>query len=172
MTIDESAKKIADGDERAFEQLYDHMRVPVYAVCLGVVKRRGLAQDLTQDTFVSVWENIGHFQGKGLKTWILTIAKNKSLNALRKYKKEVYTDFQETENLLGSYEIEDLETSSVLRTAIARLDTVSQQIVLMKNAGIKTKEIAISLEMPRGTVSWKYATALKTLKEILKKEGV
>ena len=36
----------------------------------------------------------------------------------------------------------------------------------------KTKEMAISLELPRGTLSWKYATALKTLKEILKKEGV
>jgi len=171
MNIDGYAKKIAAGDESAFEELYSIMRTPVYAVCIGVVKHTGQAQDLTQDTFISVWENISYFQGKGLKSWILTIAKNKSLNALRKSKREVFSDFQE-ENVADRYELDGVETRILLRAALDRLDDESRQIVLMKNAGLKTKEIAALMEMPRGTVSWKYAEALKTLRKILTEEGV
>ena len=171
MNIDTLAKKIATGDQGAFEQLYAVMRTPVYAVCLGVVKNARQAEDLTQDTFVGVWENVGYFHGVGFETWILKIAKNKSLNVLRKAKREIATDFSENENAAGRYQLDGVETSVVLKAALDRLDDVSRKIVLMKNSGLKTKEIATILEMPRGTVSWKYTTALKTLKEILGKEG-
>jgi DNA-directed RNA polymerase specialized sigma24 family protein len=43
----------------------------------------------------------------------------------------------------------------------------SLKIILMKNSGAKMKEIAEILQMPRGTVSWRYSEALKILKKYL-----
>ncbi len=172
MSLDQLAPKIARRDKRAFEELYEKMRRLVYSVCLGVVKNSGAAEELVQDTFVAVWTRAAEFKGKGFKTWILTIAKNKSLNALRKQKREFSADFTEHENLGGSYTIDsEAETGVVLAAALRRLGESDREIVLLKNSGMKTKEIAEFLKLPRGTVSWRYAEALKTLKKYLEEDA-
>lgn len=52
----------------------------------------------------------------------------------------------------------------VLDTALRRLDSQDRQILLMKNAGMKMKEIATLLQIPRGTASWRYARAMEQLR--------
>ena len=166
--MDVLAKRIAKRDKTAFAELYEQTNRLVYSVCLSIVKDRGLAEDLTQDTFVCVWSEIQSFRGVGFKTWLLTVAKNKSLNELRKRKREVATDFLQDEQVLQAHsDSERMENNLVLSVALERLEEVDRQIVLMKNGGVKTKEIALLLGMPRGTVSWRYAEALKTLKKLL-----
>ena len=55
----------------------------------------------------------------------------------------------------------------VLDTALRRLDSQDRQILLMKNAGMKMKEIAPLLQIPRGTASWRYARPIEQLKHWL-----
>ena len=93
MSLDSLAQKIAHGDERAFEELYNKTRQAVYSVCLGIVRVHMTAEELMQDTFVTVWTRSAEFKGHGYKSWILTIAKNKSLNYLKKQSHEVEFDF-------------------------------------------------------------------------------
>ncbi len=171
MTLDYLAQKIAKRDENAFSELYERTRKIVYSVCLSVVKNRGVAEELTQDTFVAVWSKIEEFRGRGFKLWVLTIAKNKAINELRKRKREVAVDFFENEPLGGEYTIDtQIETDMVLSVALQRLELTDRQIVLMRSSGMKMKEIASFLEMPRGTVSWRYAEAIKTLRNYLEVE--
>lgn len=165
MSLDSLAQKIARGDERAFEELYNKTRQAVYSVCLGLVRVHMTAEELMQDTFVTVWTHSGEFKGHGYKTWILTIAKNKSLNHLKKQSREVAVDFSENEDI-GSYE-SDMALSVTIRAALDTLDPVDRQIVLLRNSGVKAKEIAEYLGIPRGTVSWKYTEALKKLKKYM-----
>lgn len=166
MSLDKLAIKIARRDKRAFEQLYEQLRRIVFSVCLGVVKDRGVAEELTQDTFVTVWQRSAEFRGKGYKTWVLTVARNKALNELRKRKKETPVDFMENEALGGAY-VPDMDTGAALNAALAGLEERDRQIVLLRSGGMKAKEIARLLDVPRGTVSWRYAEALKRLKVIL-----
>ena len=119
-----------------------------------------------QETFVTVWTETPKFRGHGYKTWILTVAKNKSINTLRKRKRETPFDFLENENVGGGYSL-DLDTGIVLRTALETLSDTDRQIVLLRNEGVKAKEIATIVGLPRGTVSWRYAEALKKLKQTL-----
>ncbi len=63
MSLDKLAIKIAKRDEKAFERLYEDLRRVVFAVCLGVVKNRGIAEELTQETFVTVWQKTADFAG-------------------------------------------------------------------------------------------------------------
>ena len=164
--MDYLAQLIQRGDEKAFELLYEKTRRIVYSVCLSVLKNPTHAEEISQETYVTVWTHISEFKGRGLKTWVLTIAKNKALNALRKNRWERLTDFTEEESLAKSYTFDsEVETGILIRTALENLELVDRQIVLLKNSGMKTKDIAAFLELPRGTVSWKYSQALKKLKD-------
>ncbi|MBR2023004.1 MAG: RNA polymerase sigma factor [Clostridia bacterium] len=163
MNLDTLAPKIAKRDKQAFQLLYEQLHRLVFTVCLGVVKNRGVAEELMQDTFVSVWTKSVQFRGRGYKTWILTIARNKALNALRQTGREYAVDFNENESALGSYDM-DADTGVVLKLALSKLNEQDRQIVLMRNGGLQAKEIAKTLGLPRGTVSWRYAEALKILR--------
>lgn len=166
MNFDKIAIKIAKHDKSAFELLYQQTQRLVFSVCLGVVKNQSVAEELTQETFVTVWQKSGEFRGEGYKTWILTVARNKALNALQKNRRETPFDFFENENVGGVYEV-DVDTGIVLKTALKMLEDDERQIVLMRSSGLKAKEIAQALGEPRGTVSWKYTQALKKLKTML-----
>lgn len=164
MDFDSLAKKIAKRDERAFEELYNKLNKAVYSVCLGIIKNEAVAVDLSQDTFVAVWNNAYAFKGVGFKTWVLTIAKNKSINYLNKRKREVITDFSEEEYHIADQNA-DIEGSTILKCALEKLNEQDRQMVLLKNSGMKMKEIAVYLGIPRGTASWRYSEALKILKK-------
>lgn len=172
MSLDKLAPKIARRDARAFEELYERMRRLVYSVCLGVVRDSAAAEELAQDTFVTVWEQAPDFRGEGFKTWILTIAKNKALNALRKTKREFPADFTENETLGGCYTIDSAaETGIALSAALSLLSETDREIVLLRNSGMKAKELAEFLGLPRGTVSWRYSEALKLMKKYLEEDS-
>ena len=164
MNFDSLAKRIVNRDERAFEELYKNLNRAVFSVCFSVIKNDTVAVDLSQDTFVAVWNNIDTFKGVGFKTWVLTIAKNKSINYLNKRKREIITDFTEDEYHMAS-DSSDIESSIILKCALEKLDSQDRQIVLLKNSGMKMKEIAEYLNIPRGTASWRYSEAIKILKK-------
>ena len=166
MGLDTLAPKIASHDEKSFEALYQKLNKLVYLVCLSVLKDEALAMDLCQETFVTVWQRSHEFRGKGYKSWILTIAKNKSLNYLKKSQRDVL-DGQE-------FEIEDtsvsIEDKVALKMAIERLSTIDSQIVLLRISGMKAREVATFLGLPRGTVSWRYKEAIRHLEKMMKEE--
>lgn len=165
MSLDSLASRVAQHDERAFEEVYNKMRRSVYSVCLGIVKSHAVAEELMQDTFVAVWVSSGTFKGKGYKTWILTIAKYKSLNYIKKSSYELSVDFSENDTL-GSYET-DMELSVLIKASLELLDPVERQIVLLRSSGVKAKELAEYLGLPRPTVSWKHKQALDKLKKYM-----
>ena len=176
MNIDDLANKIANGDEKAFESVYKQVSKLVFSVCYGIVKSDSIASELTQDTFVTVWAHSGEYRGGSYKNWILTIAKNKSLNYLEKAKREISVDFTEKTDGVSIIDGEsvdvyqeevDAETKITLKIALDKLDGLERQIVLLRNSGMKTKEVASYLKIPRGTASWKYKEALKKLKKYM-----
>lgn len=165
MSLDALAPRVAQHNERAFEELYNKTRQAVYSVCLGIVKSHYVAEELSQDTYVAVWTYSEKFRGRGYKTWILTIAKNKALNYLKKAQNELSVDISENDEL-GSYE-NDMELGITLKTALSVLSEDERQIVLLRNSGVKAKEIASFMGMPRGTVSWKYKEAIEKMKKYM-----
>ena len=66
-------KRIRSGDGRAANQLVDAHYEPVYRWLLHLCRHREHAADLTQETFVQVWDGLDGFRGQAsLKTWIST----------------------------------------------------------------------------------------------------
>lgn len=77
--------KTALRDNEAFENLYNEMRKSVYYYALHFCNNYAIAEDVMQDTFITIWSKSSSFIPKGDgRSWILSIAKNKTLDAMKK----------------------------------------------------------------------------------------
>jgi len=92
---DEAAllEKLRKGDAAAYRELVDAYSPRVYRLALGMLGDPAEAEDVLQETFLSVYRNIGGFRGdSGLGTWIYRIAANASLMRLRRHKETASLD--------------------------------------------------------------------------------
>src|SRR5215203_6222077 len=77
---------IAGKDPEAFAVLYDRHGGAAYSLAYRIVGERGAAEDVTQEAFISIWRSGGRFdRGRGsVRSWILGIARNRGIDALRR----------------------------------------------------------------------------------------
>ena len=87
--IERLIAQVALGDRAAFEALYDRVSAKLFGVCLRVLDTRAAAEDAMQDSFVKIWNNADKYNANGLSpmTWLITIARNTSIDRLRARKK-------------------------------------------------------------------------------------
>jgi len=152
-------------DRSAFEAIYHETRHAVYAMALGVVKDRFLAEDIMQVTYMKMVENIHAYdKGKKFINWLLTIAKNEALDTLRRRRQETAVDGSANEDLFLGRDMEE-EKRIEIEELMKLLSETEKTIVLLKTvADLRHKDIAEILGMPLGTVIWKYNKALKAMR--------
>src|SRR5208283_4842268 len=81
--------RIANGDRLAMQALFARHHVRVYRFVLRLVRNEATAEDLISDVFLDVWRQAGKFEGRStVSTWMLSIARFKTLSALRKRTEE------------------------------------------------------------------------------------
>ncbi len=84
--VDGLVVAVADGDLAAFERLYDAMATSVHGLARRVVRDPSRAEDVTQEAFLDVWRTAARFdrrRGSG-RTWVLTIAHRRAVDAVRR----------------------------------------------------------------------------------------
>ncbi|MEG1620350.1 MAG: RNA polymerase sigma factor, partial [Oscillospiraceae bacterium] len=160
-------KLIAQGDMKAFEELYNKTDKAVFGFIFSILRNKANAEDVMQDTYLKIIpaSKIYNPQGKPI-SWILTIAKNLALMSLRSEKK-TNTSIDELENNIEFSQKDETEDKLILNLAISKLADDEKQIVILHSSGVKHREIASFLNMPLSTVLSKYNRALKKLKKIL-----
>lgn len=114
--------KCALGDRDAFSSLYSATSAKLFGICLRVLGNRSEAEDALQDVFVKIWHNADRYQVNGLipMTWLITIARNLSIDKLRARKAKAGT---------GLYEAEDLPSAAPGPEALAIAASDRGQIV-------------------------------------------
>lgn len=165
--LEKLLKAFKKGSEDAFDRLYEETKTPVYYTILSIVKDESLAEDLMQDTYIKMINQLDKYKQKGqFLAWLKTIARNTALNEYNRRKKEVAIDTSEDEMLFGSqndsqenrYEVEEL---------LKHLREDEREIVVRHVVyGETHKVIAESMDKPLGTVLWAYRNALKKLKKL------
>lgn len=165
--------RIAAGEQQALEELYHRTRAAVYALALSCVRNAHDAQDITQDTFVRVWEGAPQYRPQGSPmAWLLTVARNLARMKLRQGARQAELSDEEWEAIPADSPGVTPEDRELLQTALAGLEDQERQVVLLHAVtGLKHREIAALLEMPLATVLSKYHRALKKLKSKLKGDG-
>lgn len=170
--FDRCMRRIQKGDKSGLKEIYEAYISYIYAVILGVVKNKENAEDLTAEFFIKLWNMADQYKaGSGHKTWMTVIARNMSIDFLRKAGREQLTDeVQEVSDAIPG-EHPSMENEVVgrmnFRETIEQLPDTEQQILTMKLAGQMTfKEIAKVLGIPMGTVTWKYQNSLEKLRRV------
>tara|TARA_R110002111_G_scaffold255178_2_gene321357 strand:- start:548 stop:1093 length:546 start_codon:yes stop_codon:yes gene_type:complete len=99
--IEDYIAKCALGDRDAFGQLYSATSAKLFGVCLRVLGNRAEAEDALQDVFVKIWRDADRYQVNGLSpmTWLITVARNLSIDKLRARKTTQGAGLDEAEDL-------------------------------------------------------------------------
>ncbi len=162
---------VAAGDREALGELYGSVRAAVYALALGLLQNAHDAQDVTQDTFVKVWEAAPGYRPQGSPmAWILTIARNLCRMRQRREGRLVDLTDAEWEAIPAQSPAVTPEDRQLLQTALSALSAQERQVVLLHAEGLKHREIAALLELPLPTVLSKYRRALKKMRVFLEGE--
>lgn len=164
--LDRLLAGVAAGDTESLAGLYRRTRAAVYALALSCLKNAHDAQDVTQETFVRIWDNAHQYRSKGSPmAWILTVARNLARMKLRRGERLVELAEAEWDAIPAEQPGVSPEDRLVLQTALAALGDQERQVVLLHAVtGLKHREIAALLELPLAAVLSKYHRALKKLR--------
>ncbi|WP_412561371.1 RNA polymerase sigma factor [Winogradskyella sp. MIT101101] len=159
-------QQLKNKDEGALSLLYDKYSGAIYSIILKMIRDEGKAQNLLQDTFMTVWDKAENYDAtKGrFYTWVYRIAKNKTLNVLRKNDPLIQTDdfsvYKNKEEAI-SIDNEYLE----LKGAITSLEAHHKEAIeLVYFKGLTHREAHKEMNVPLGTFKSYVRQALKELR--------
>ena len=167
--------RCARGDRAALKQLFDAETPRMIGVAERILRRRALAEEATQDTFVQIWRRAASFDatlGSG-RTWLYTILRNRSLTILRT---ESRTDLTADESVFDGQSEEDnpetivlkLGEASRLRACLEQLEPNRRQAIVLAYAkGLSHGELAGKLGIPLGTIKSWIRRSMSSLKECM-----
>ena len=171
-------RKAQRGDERAFTLIVRAYETPVYNYVLRLVGDRSLAEDLTQEVFLRVFQGLPKFSLRSkFTTWLFQVTKNRVLDELRASERRPRL----------SVALEDIAAArgaSTRRSSASRRSTPSgarsaslnvdlkMALLLRDVVGLSYTEIADSLEITLATVKWRIYKAREEVQLALAREGI
>jgi RNA polymerase sigma-70 factor (ECF subfamily) len=170
-------RKAQRGDERAFSILVRTYERPVYNYVLRLVGDRSLAEDLTQEVFIRVFQGLASFSLRcRFTTWLFQVTKNRVLDELRASERRpralVALDDMPPLEVVDA-PLERLEAIDALWRAVDRLNVDLKMALLLRDVvGMSYTEIADSLEITLATVKWRIYKAREEVQLALAREGI
>jgi RNA polymerase sigma-70 factor (ECF subfamily) len=167
-------QQMAGHQEQALAALYDMTAAQVYSLALKVCGDSALAEEVTSDVYWQVWQQAASYdvnRGKVL-TWLLTICRSRSIDALRRLdKSQPHPHPNELAEEQGSAQNEPVnllhavEQKSAIYAALKTLSHEQQQMLsLAFFRGLTHQQIADYTGMPLGTVKTHIRNAQNALK--------
>jgi RNA polymerase sigma-70 factor (ECF subfamily) len=161
------------GDTGAFATVYDRHAAGAYGVARRIVRSPTTAQDVVQEAFLSLWRADSYVPEKGsLRTFLLSIVRNRAIDALRREHRCSTEDYRDDSAVLGlpgadrtDAEVERREMVRFLRAALAKLPDAQHRAVELAFFGDLTHhEIALQLDEPIGTIKGRIRLGLEKLR--------
>src|SRR5215467_3218226 len=170
-------RKAQRGDERAFSIIVRAYQIPVYNYVLRMVGDRSLAEDLTQEVFLRVFQGLPRFShGSKFTTWLFQVTKNRVLDELRAVERRprAVVDIDDVPLLeVLDAPFERLEAIDAVWRAVGQLNVDLKMALLLRDiVGLSYTEIADALEVTLATVKWRIWKAREDVQLSLAREGI
>ncbi len=175
-----------EGREAAFRELVRRYERPVFSLIFRMVRDRETAEDLAQDTFIKVLNNIDRYRPEfKLSSWLFKIANNVTIDHLRRRQlatvsldgsphartaaeAEATSLDVESRGESALEALESRELGSAIERAIGRLRLEYRSCILLRHVeGRSYEEIAATLDLPLGTVKTYIHRARHELRDAL-----
>jgi RNA polymerase sigma-70 factor, ECF subfamily len=170
-------RKAQRGDERAFSLIVRAYEVPVFNYIMRLVGDRALAEDLTQEVFIRVFQGLPKFSLRSkFTTWLFQVTKNRVLDELRATERRpralVAIDDAPPLEVVDA-PVEQVETIAALWTAVDELNVDLKMALLLRDVvGLSYNEIADALDTTLATVKWRIFKAREEVQLALAREGI
>jgi RNA polymerase sigma-70 factor, ECF subfamily len=168
--------------EEALSEAYRRFGQKVYRTAFGVLRRSELAEDVTQEVFVRLWQRPERFDGtRGTLSGFLQLdAHGRSIDVLRSEKARADREMREQQLSMSSSSRDSLEeevmkriTSERIREALETLDADERlPIALAFFQGHSYRRVAEALDLPEGTVKSRIRRGLSRLQQLLGEEAL
>jgi RNA polymerase sigma-70 factor (ECF subfamily) len=170
-------RKAQRGDERAFTLIVRTYETPVYNYVLRLVSDRVLAEDLTQEVFLRVYQGLPKFSLRSkFTTWLFQVTKNRVLDELRAVERRprlvvALEDIPPLE--VVDAPMERVEAVDAVWRSVRDLNVDLKMALLLRDiVGLSYTEIADSLEITLATVKWRIYKAREEVQLALAREGI
>ncbi len=180
-------RRAQTGDYAAFEELVSRMQQRVYGVAYRILGQSHDAEDVVQQTFLSLIEHIDSFRGESaVATWVLRIATNFALKILRKKRGLPTVAMEENDESISTVPhphyiaqwreapeslVERAELRELLDQAISELDSKYRVVFVLRDIeGMSTEETASALGLSISNVKIRLLRARMQLRERLTRE--
>jgi len=179
-------RTVQGGDKDAFEELVLANQKNVYNLALKMTKNEEDAMDISQESFIKAYTQLGNFRGESrFSVWMYRLTYNMCIDFLRR-KPDAHVislTYQDEDNEAGDLEIPDArelpedillrrESRKTIAESINELGPSHREILIMREiTGMSYDDIAVTLNISEGTVKSRLARARKNLISILLKKG-
>ena len=144
---------VGEGAAECLDGIYAHAGGQMFAVAMGIVHDRALAEDVVHDSLIKIAKNARRYKkGTSALAYIMTIVRNTALDVVRKRKHEISTDeiFPITSY---DYSFDGRERALSLESAIKKLDPDEQKIIYCRYyLDMTMRETAAALKISKSTV--------------------
>jgi RNA polymerase sigma-70 factor (ECF subfamily) len=165
---------VRDGEARAFEIVFDRHAGPAFSLAYRMCGRRGLAEEVVQEAFISLWRSGARYDRTrgSVRSWVLGVVHNRAIDALRRHVARDSRDVADegiAERLpareLTEVEAARREESQAVRTALDELPDEQRQVIeLAYFGGFTHTQIADMLGAPVGTIKGRMRLGLGKLR--------
>ena len=169
---------IAAGDRQAMQLLFARHNVRVFRFLVRFVRDTSAAEDLVNEVFLDVWRQAGRFEGRSqVTTWLLTLARNKALSALRRRSIEELDDkavaaIEDPQNNPEAT-IQNRQTSEILINCLTQLSPPHREVIDLVYYHEKSiDEVADITGVPRNTVKTRMFYARRRIAELMSAQGI
>jgi RNA polymerase sigma-70 factor, ECF subfamily len=156
-------QRVAARDREAFSALYRATSAKLYGIIVRIVQRREIADEILQEVYLQIWQRAGQFDAaKGSPiTWMVAIARNRSLDEVRRKKAVSIEDTPEALDVASDeeYPLDRVERSQQLlrlRQCLEALDNDRRDVVLLAyREGMSRQALGQRFSRPPATIkSW------------------
>lgn len=164
-------RQIAGGNHEAFAEIFDRMAPSVLGVLVRLLRRRSLAEEALQETFLQAWRQADRYRPElgSPRHWLLVIARSRGLDRLRretarKQREGAFCQGSDAFDPVGTSRLERREQRIAIRNEVKRL-TAPQQACLQLafTQDLSHSAIAQQLSMPLGSVKSRIRMGMQKL---------
>lgn len=165
--------EIRHGNNMGFEKLYNRYNKLVYRIAFSILKNKQDTEDIVQIIFTKIYSiDKNKLPNRNEASWLYSITKNETINYLRGKNNNI--------NIDSIYEIEDNnnEINRIIdqdnyNKLISKLNDKEKEIISLKVlSNLSFEEIGKVLNIPTGTIKWKYYKSIHTLRVLLSSLGM
>ena len=171
-------QRIAAGDQTAVRALFARHNLRIYRFIFRMVGNEATAEDLTNEVFLEIWRHANRFEGRSApSTWMLSIARNRTISFLRK-RSEAQLDDDYATTIADDADTPEIVASkgdkgAQIRACMDRLSDEHREIVdLVYYHEKSVSEVAEIVGIPVGTVKTRMFHARKKLGDFMADAGV